>query len=778
MIASTTFLIQFLLMAFTIANNVSFKSINLIDSYTRNQNCTDLSHYFLIEAQLSVSKGSYNDDVFFSVPSDFDFFPTIPLNISNKGQQIASVYEHGTNMFGINFPSIFPQDTTINFNLLTKLTNSSMSHIEIGDMKNFTFRTNTNKVFNSTINFVGKDNTKMSTNGGSFANNGTAWFIADIPVSLLSDAVIFKSVKTGSNDYKYNTKATKLEVVTSFDSYGNPLTSVPFTAYTDKSTSDQIDISIDTRISGSGKVVRIHYFTEKLSNTPISNAVSLTQANYLKKRDFTDSTTVTVYGDDLNDEDSSNVVVNTPLVASSAIVPGHIATPIYSNNTHYSSSSSISTQSLSFVSQKSSSESSIVIPSGLITTSGAIVTPVAGYVNRTSKPTIITANNVIETYEIFTSTDGAIVTEIGSYVPVATIKPTTKIQMDGASYTANIATEASSIVASNKTSVDVTSSASIFSNTTIASFSKSKTYATRSPIASRFVANVTNELYTDINGVVETKTLDAILSAATDLVPIRTLSNGTVIESYSTDVTGVAIARTQNAIGAIYTQLVPIKSIHNMTTTVSCSTDIFTNVSTKTRNAIAAIYTQLVPVRSIHNLTTTVSCSTDISAIAITKTQTGIKTTGTSLIAIGTLRNKTSTAIGKIVSATTIAPVNSVYTEIVPLSTLSTHVRGQTSSTELVKNPLTKTIYPVKVTSTEVVAVGTIKATTQAPIATTTATSAYNQTTDAALSIQVEAPRSINAGDTTISVRPYEAGSNKLVLGLSSFIITILTTLL
>lgn len=689
MISSITFLIQFLLISFTFAKDISFKGINLIDSYSRNQNCSDPSHYFLIEAELSVKKGSYNDDVFFSVPNDFDFFPTVPLNISNNGQLIASIYDHDNNLFGINFPTTFEHDTTISFNLLTSLTNNSMANIDIGDSKNYTFRTTTDNVFNSTINYVGKDINKMTTNGGSFANNGTAWFTADIPLSLLNNAVTFKSVKTGSNNYKYNVKSTKLEVVTSFDSYGNPLTTVPFTAYQDKSTADQIEISIDTRISGSGKFVRIHYFTEKLAKTPISNSVSLTQANSLKKRDLTDSATVTIYGADLNDEAASNVIVDTPIVLSSSAI-NHV-TAVYSNNTRQSTSSSSSSSQSSYsytastLSEKTLSEVSTIIPTGLITTSGPVdnESVTAALSSQTVIPSIITTSNTNKTYEI---TESTIATETSSPMPVTSIKPTDKVEFDNVSNSTTTITRSSAAITSASSSSSSSSSSVITSTSTsnnATTYINTKTSATHSPIS-----NITVEYTTDINGVVETKTLDAILSVATDLVPVTTLSNGTVIESYSTDVSGTAITKTTDAVESVYTELVPVSSIHNMTTTVlystqtgatvitktdaendriytelvsvrpyhnltttvSCSTDVVASVNTQTRSAVASIYTELESVRPYHNLTTTVSCSTDISATVITKTQNGVESTATSLVAVGTIRNETSTRIGKTLS--------------------------------------------------------------------------------------------------------------------------------
>lgn len=797
MISSITFLIQFLLISFTFAKDISFTGINLIDSYSRNQNCTDPSHYFLIEAALSIKKGSYNDDIFFSVPTDFDFFPTIPLNISNKGQVIASVYNHDNNLFGINFPTNFQQDTTISFNLLTSLTNSSIANINIGDTKNYTFRTTTDNVFNSTINFVGKDTKKMTTNGGSFAKNNTAWFTADIPLSLLDRAVTFKSVKTGSNNYKYNVKATKLEIVTSFDSYGNPLTTVPFTAYKDKSTADQIEISIDTRISGSGKFVRIHYFTEKLVKIPISNSVSLNQANSLKKRDLTDSATVTIYGSDLNDETASNVVVDTPAVSSSTVI-NHV-TAVYSNNTRQSTSSHFSqSYTASTLSENTLSEVSTFIPTGLITTSGAVTTEssIATHSIQTVKSSIVSTNNVNKTSELNSIAENTVSTKISSSIPITTAKSTDKVQFDDISNTTMIETKSTSaIVSTNVTSTVVTSSSAIVSTklSSTAVTSSSPSSATRSPIS-----NITVEYTTDINGVVESKTLDAILSVATDLIPITTLSNGTVIESYSTDVLGTAITKTSNAVESTYTELIPITSIHNrtttvscstetgataitktnseedsiytelvsvrtyhnLTTTVSCSTEVLASANTETRTAIASIYTELVSVKPYHNLTTTVSCSTDISATVITKTQNGVESTATSLIAVGTIRNETSIHTGKVVSATTIAPANSLYTDLVPVSTLSTEIRSQITSTETSKHAQTQTISAVEVTSTEAIAVGTIRPTSPAP------------------SVQVEAPKSIQGNHTTISVHPYEAGSNRIAFGLSSFIFAILATLL
>lgn len=923
MISSIVFLLQLLLVTLAQAKDITFQNLTLVDSYTRNQNCTDLSHWFLIDAQLSVGKGTHND-IFFSVPSDFDSFPNVPLNISNsKGKQIASIYEHSNNMFGINFSNEFQQNTTINFNLLTKLSNSSQSDIEVGEQKTYIIRTTTDNVFDSTINFVGKDLTKMTTNGGSFSNNNTAWFIADIPVTFLSDATTFKSIKTGENDYKYNTKLTKLEVVTKVDTLGNPLESVPFTAYKDQSSSDEIEITIDTRISGSGKFVRIHYFTESLDLTPISNAVTLNQANYLKKRDSTESTTTTVYGDNLDDLAASDVIVEEAATTSVPVAQntGYLATPLYSNNTRSTQSSS-SLVAVSSTVEKSaptsssvSSEISIALSSNLITTSqkastrvfahaaydyapaasssvtsmannstmkpsiitsdnvvetfevitttnGAVVTEIGSYVpiatltpktktfvdaefvssttvpsseivsavafstiptssissvaitsiaqvvahNSTVKPSIITSNNVIMTYEVLTSTNGAIVTEIGSYVPISTITPKTKVLVDdlarSASFLASSTQLPSNITTIESTTVSSTisvSSVSVAYNSTIkpsiitsnnvimtyevltstngAIVTEVGSYVPLSTITPKTKVlvdavfhtasgyNVTNDYATSTQVLVNSKTLDALLSATTDLIPVKTLSNATIVDSISVEISATAITKTKSQIEAIYTKLVPVKSVSNSTVTISCSTDVSATAITKTKNQIDAVYTQLVPVKAVQNSTTTVSCSTETGAIEVTKTHQAVKTTAESLAAIGTLYNKTTVSVATSVSKTTISPVTDIQTEIVPLSTLITETSStsSTSTTEREANTFTKTISPVVATTTELVPVITTQATE-----TTVSTSAglqHNANEDATM-------------QTLISISQYEAGSNKITLGFTSLFISIFAILL
>lgn len=809
MITSITLLLHLLLISVAFGKDVCFTDVHLIDSYTRNQNCTDPSHYFLIETQLSIGKGSHkDDDVYLSVPSEFDSFPNLPLNISNNGQLIASIYEKGDNIFGISFPNSFSQDTAINFNILAKLSNSTIDSTIRGGNKTFSFRTTTNNVFNSTIHFVDTNSDSLVTNGGFFSNNNTAWFTADIPVSLLNKAVTFKSVKTGTNNYHFNLSATKLEVVTSVDSQGNPLKTVPFTAYTDKSTDDQIEISIATMISGSAKFVRIYYYTEKLDKTPISYSATLVQANSLKKRDLTDSVTATIYGDNNIDTESNAVVVvsTSTSATSSSMSNRYISAPLYSNNTYTSTSSHVTSTSYteSTVSDSSVSDISMELSSMLITTANSnssspatsdssfssssfssffptTTTPLS---NTTSIPSLITSGNVIKTYEVYTITNSAMVTEIGSYVAISTIRPTEEsssttvsdivlstkeisnstvqasstvshaifsttssastVQSFTSNYlntTSGISSVTTAIAATNttkSTTKDADSTSIHNYNITIATAADTidSTNKHTSSVSSNSSSNAdSNNLYTTvISGVVVTKILSGDYSVETDLIPISTLSNGNVVNIYKTEVSGSLVTKTMTAINSIYTELVPVTRIYNLTTTISCSTETSSTVITKTQSGVESIATDFSAISTLRNITTVLS--------------------------------STTTQVGKVVSTTTLSPINSVYNSMVPFTTLTTGAEQQSSKTiSATLDALTRSTSTLKTTAT-------IKSSSSS-----SDTTQLRPTSVTVSSIQIEIPQYLNSTYTTISVVPYEAGSNKLASSVSYFFIALLALL-
>ncbi|KAK5773576.1 hypothetical protein RI543_005093 [Arxiozyma heterogenica] len=784
MLTSITFLLHFLLISIAFGKNICFTNIKLIDSYTKTQNCTDPAHFFLIETQLSISKSSYKDDVYFNVPSQFDSFPTLPLNISNNGQIVASIYEKENNVVGINFPNSFSQDTTINFNILTKLSNSTINSIKLGENITFSFTTSTKNIFNSKIYFLGKTSDSLTTNGGYSSNNNTAWFIADIPISLLRKAITFKSVKTGANEYSFNISATKLEAVTSVDSQGNPLKSVPFTAYTDKSTTNQIEILIDTMISGSAKFVRVYYFTTKLSKTPISYSAKLIQSNSLKKRDLTDSITGTIYGGNIGTETNNSVIVSSVSTTSVSMSTGYISTPLYSNNTYTSTPSYIASTSYTTSPTFDSDVNDIFmrLSSGLITTtsnnSSSIITSVPSsfssssslssssfpssnttfFSNTTSLPSLVTSNNVVMTYKVYTTTNSAVVTEIGSYVAISTIEPTatsvsiiSKANLSATSLTSIVNTFTSNSINIASTVTDISSVVSTTSTTKDSEIMTAKSYETTiattgatidstnkqtTSVLSNSTFNASsNDLYTIIvNGVVISKTLSGDYSVETDLIPISTLSNGNVINVYQTEVSGSLV--------------------------------------TKTMTAIKSVYTEFAAITRIYNLTTTISCSTEASFTVITKIQNGLESVATDFAAIATIRNKTialsstSTQVGKVVSTTTLLPINSVYSSLVQVAALSTENEHQSPT-------IINTALDVLTRSTSILK-------TTATIKPASSSSDANQSISISMAvplIQSEIAQYSNFTHTTMSVVPYEAGSNKLVSSISCFFITLLALL-
>lgn len=362
------------------------------------------------------------------------------------------------------------------------------------------------------------------------------------------------------------------------------------------------------------------------------------------------------------------------------------------------------------------------------------------------------------TYKVYTTTNSAVVTEIGSYVAISTIEPIatsvsiiSKANLFTTSLTSIVHTFTSNSVNIASAVTDVSSVVSTTSATKDSKIMTAKSYETTistagatidstnkqtTSVLSNSTFNVSStDLYTTIvNGVVISKTLSGDYSVETDLIPISTLSNGNVINVYQTEVSGSLV--------------------------------------TKTMTAIKSVYTEFAAITRIYNLTTTISCSTEASFTVITKTQNGLKSVATDFAAIATIRNKTtvlssaSTQVGKVVSTTTLLPLNSVYGSLVQVATLSTENEHQLPtiiSTTL--DVLTRSTSIPKITYT---------------VKPASSSSDINQSISISMAvplIQSEISQYSNFTHTTMSVVPYEAGSNKLVFSISCFFIALLALL-
>ncbi|KAL3240049.1 Egt2p [Nakaseomyces bracarensis] len=342
--------------------------LQLYDTYTGSNNCTDPHHWFLVQGQIFLPHNS-TDTIYFNVPEAFDSFPTSEFPLSYNSKVIGAITKNdATNQFAIQ--PLNPNglsNLTTTFNFLCKLSQKGLKAVTKPSTLTYIFNDNEGTTFSRSINYLAPNVSQINTNGGIFEENNTAWFTIDIPTSQFLKPIDIQSTPSTSNAYQFDIEKTTVEMVTKRDSFNQPLAAVPVTAYYDNSTNSQISIRFNTSFSG-GSYIRITYYSTKLSSTSISNSLKISYpTTNLAKRD-TAST-------DLN--------INTNLYAASFDNLARVNT--------------------------TTPEPEVSLPS-----------------NSTYKPifsnaTLSNVTNAIPTYDVITSTQQAIVSEYGVWVPVSTI---------------------------------------------------------------------------------------------------------------------------------------------------------------------------------------------------------------------------------------------------------------------------------------------------------------------------------------------------------------------
>lgn len=251
------------------------KDIQITDSYTKTKECTDPDHWFIIEGQLSIPKGS-QQNITFQVPDAFSSFPQESFSIKHNSNNVATISrpDKSTNNFTISIPEKSSEDITTTFNFLAQLTSDAKSKVTEPKSIVYSFYSE-NTMFNDVIDYVAKNTSAITTDGGIYKTNNTAWFTVDLPMRTFINPVYLTSQTSSSSNYVFDTSLTKFEVVTAVDSFNEPINAIPYTTVHDYSTEDEIKCLFNSTISG-GLYFRVTYFTKKLSTSSISNTVELT----------------------------------------------------------------------------------------------------------------------------------------------------------------------------------------------------------------------------------------------------------------------------------------------------------------------------------------------------------------------------------------------------------------------------------------------------------------------------------------------------------------------
>ncbi|QLL33121.1 hypothetical protein HG536_0E00310 [Torulaspora globosa] len=260
-----------------------FIDVQLSDAFTGSTNCTDVNHWFLVEADIFVPRGA-NEDIYLTVPQDFTSLPNDSFPLKSGSRTIGLVASDHSNTLRISYNNSLPRNTTASLSFLAQLSGDAKKKIKSPGSENYSFEVSTGSSFNRTINYVAKDLTALTSNGGIYAENNTAWFTADVPLSMLNRATIFSSQGTSNSSYAFDTSLTTVEVVVAVNEFNQPQRSFPFTAFKDQSDSSRIQLRINTKIDG-GKYLRVNYYSKPLKTATIGNTVSLNYPNGLSKRD-------------------------------------------------------------------------------------------------------------------------------------------------------------------------------------------------------------------------------------------------------------------------------------------------------------------------------------------------------------------------------------------------------------------------------------------------------------------------------------------------------------
>lgn len=297
-------------------------NIQLSDAYTGSKNCTDKNHWLLIGADVFVPQGS-SDDIFLTLPDDFKSLPESSFPLKRNSKSIGSVTSNGTNVLKVSTEGSTAANVTASFSFLAQLTSDAKDQIQSPGEIDYTFEVSSGSKFTTSVDYVALDLSTLTSNGGINAENSSAWFTANIPVSLTSSPVYFTSQETANTTYEFNTAVTSVEIVVAVDAFNQPKLSFPFTAYKDLSDSSHIKLLFNTTING-GKYLRVNYSTNSLETESISNTISLDYASELRKRDSSITVTSNLYSSpDINVQNqgsSEDVASETSKSGSSLVV--------------------------------------------------------------------------------------------------------------------------------------------------------------------------------------------------------------------------------------------------------------------------------------------------------------------------------------------------------------------------------------------------------------------------------------------------------------------------
>ena len=448
----------------------SFENVQLFDTVSLDQTSNDPDNWFAISADIHVTKG-FTGDIFLSVPKEFDSFPEGTFDVLQDNKAIGSVSHNSSNIFKVSFKNV-ESDYNASFNFLSKLNDKPSQPKAVS----YEFAVSSGPAFVSTLDFKQRS-ASISTMDSGVDESGRVYFALTIPYSEYPGSLEFTS--NAEPDYKFT--GQEFQIVTGVDAFNNPISYVNVTAVENLSDESAISLDFHSTVSG-GQSIRVVYYVS--ADTDISFIKNIAELRYptltFYKRDISVIFETTAYlkaiaNIDLSGENS--VTVKTNSVGSNSTVTSSI-----------SSRTALST----------------ITPSH------------SSYVNESV------------TYTVVTRTSSGQVTEITSWIPIATLAPS--------SSAVKVSSSVSYIISSSEVQKSKTDSPSFATVITTTVKGEPSVYTSHvlkctsciagsssSEVLSTKTKYLSSSSGVNVKSTVETKTVNGEKTEITSLVPVSTI---------------------------------------------------------------------------------------------------------------------------------------------------------------------------------------------------------------------------------------------------------------
>ncbi|AQZ17286.1 EGT2 (YNL327W) [Zygosaccharomyces parabailii] len=686
-----------------------FTSVELRDTVSGYDICTDPKHWFMIEAEMFISEGQ-SEAISLTIPEDFTSLPETPFHLLHKSVEVGQVINH-ENMLTVSFPTPPKENITATFNLLAKLSPDALKRLSKPLDIEYAFETSQNDRFKQLMHFQAKNLTQITVNGGMYVHNKTAWFTVDIPVEQLNQSIFITSEsKAGSPKYMIDTTLTRCEMVYAVDAFHEPTVWTSFAPIEDKSSSASINMRFDKTPGGEGKYLRITYFTLPLVHRTVGSQVSFSKkrAAGILKRDLQGGLDLNVY---------ANSYVNLYQREDNGENLATSSSAIYSNSSRPQSKSYSIPSSALLPSVSSTRTVPLSLSSGLsitFATSQDYTTelPVTSSVNTVSGSSITNSlvpstSSANSTLEVSSSTVPPDTSTSVTTSPTSTLSGISSSGLPGKSFTSFPASNSSETLAptssselpnessQSTSSYSLVESASVLPSSLLSNTSSTLDSTTSAlPTGNSEIFSVmpsSRSQQTSESTVLSVASSTASATHTSSILVNSTVSSMSATATSSSYQTYSVITSSENGEVTSFTSWFPIatESVPNNDTVPSAASYETYSVITSTENGQVTSFTSWFPVATesaSSNVTTTSATSYETYSV-ITSTQ-GVQITSyTSWYPVSTLSKETSASVTSqssayetysVITGTVDGQITS-YTSWFPIATANTKTAATSS---------------------------------------------------------------------------------------------------